>query len=181
MSRFRVAGLALALWACGGNAARGESMSETMKPAAEIAFQAGPAILPAAAMLAWLEREGAASTRPRLKVPVVVRFGDVHRLEIGDAWIGVDTGGPAPENAVHLELDDTGLGIALIDTARKLCPAGQPGCGLELIGVWGRVVELPIPLPAVPGPKRWPFGILRVLGAMPAGTTAKSAHLGVAR
>lgn len=180
MIGLRAAGLLAALWACGGHAApKGEPMSNELKPAGRGSFEPGPSITPGGQLLEWLQANGGTpgGKRPRLELPVVLKFGDEHRLEIGDAWIGTNPQADPPKDAVHLEIDDTSLGVALLDTIRTKCPKDQQSCAFVLEGVWGRLVELPIPLPPVPGPKRWPFAVLRVGGPASASTT----YVGIAR
>jgi hypothetical protein len=97
-------------------------------PIEEPAFTQGPALQPAAAALAYLNRLGNEERRKRVRVPVALTF-DEDRLAIAEARLG--RGDKAP----RLRLEDARLGISLLDRARDLCPkAGL--CVLRLVGYW---------------------------------------------
>jgi hypothetical protein len=99
-----------------------------MQPPEEIPFTQGPALSPAAAVLAHLDRVGAETPPRRVRVPVALSF-DEERLAIVEARLG--RGNDAP----RLRLDDGRLGISLLDRARDLC-AKQSRCVLRLVGYW---------------------------------------------
>lgn len=100
-----------------------------LSPAPVVAFEDGPFADDPAALLAWLQgRKGL------VQLPVVVAFDDEHRLGIVRAWVG------ASEAAgLKLKLDDTAMGVALLDHLRTACPPG-PTCEVWLEGTWGPVM-----------------------------------------
>jgi len=98
-------------------------------------FVDGPPIEPAAGLLAWLEKTGAAQPRKRIRLPVVVRFSDAHRIGLDGGHIGVS---PAiAPGAIQVALDDTAMGISLLDRVREACPDDkQTECVVWLEGTW---------------------------------------------
>ncbi len=150
--------LALLLVGCGA-AAQGQ-------PGPAAAFEAGPPITPAPALLAWLRDDANAPPR-RLKLPVVVRFTDEHRLGLSGGLIATDAG-HLPKDAIALTLDDGGLSISLLDRVRALCPPDAAACALWLEGQWGELVPRP-KLPGFNTKGAWPYAVMKV-GARVAAT-----------
>ena len=97
------------------------------------------ALTPSADLLAWLGRQGGA----RVRLPVRLQFADQGRLALGPAHVGA-WDEPAPDG-ISLTLDDTALGISLLDRARELCPAGEQACALWVEGTWGPLIGEPDP------------------------------------
>src|SRR5687767_4506121 len=56
------------------------AMKKNKHPPAPVTYAEGPALTPSGPLLEWLNREGSAKPRRKLKLPVVVRFRDEHRL-----------------------------------------------------------------------------------------------------
>lgn len=143
MIRAQTLALALGVIACGAAAPTGETKRTKspmrMTPGGATDFAPGPSIDPPGALLEWLESVKA-GPRTRVRLPVVVTFEDAYRLGIGAAFVGT-TLSEAPADAVRLDLDDTGLGIALLDTLRHLCPEEAAGCALWLEGYCGALVD----------------------------------------
>jgi hypothetical protein len=155
-----------------------------MTPAPSRSYVDGAALSDGAALLAWLE----ASDGKALRLPVAITFDDEYRLAIQTAQVG----------GVALKLDDTAMGVGVLDQVRTLCPAGQPGCTVWLEGTWGSVLQgatlpgLPGPggpglggpslpggpglagpaMPATPGPKKHPFAVRKVGGLVEGTPTA---------
>lgn len=87
-------------------------------------FVVGAAALPAAALLAWLERQGGR----RLRLPVVLARGPVG-FRLGEARVGGEA------DALTIRCSDSALGIGLDERARYA--AGEaPTCALWLEGFW---------------------------------------------
>ena len=124
-------------------------------------FDDGPAVADPAAVLAWLEAERGR----RVQLPVRVRFDDEHRLAVAAATLGPDAPG-----ALALKLDDTAMGIALIDQLRTRCPAG-PTCTVWLEGTWGPLMAGLPDFGGDSGPPRHDFTVLRVVGLADASAT----------
>ncbi|MFZ5479774.1 MAG: hypothetical protein ACOZNI_23620 [Myxococcota bacterium] len=129
-----------------------------LKPPPPVAFEDGPSVADPAALLAWLE----AGKGRLVQLPVVVAFDDKHRLGVARAWVGDD------EVGLRLHLDDTAMGVALIDHLRRDCPKG-PTCAVWLEGTWGPL------MPGLPDfgedPSRHPFSVKRYVGLAGADAT----------
>ena len=121
--------------------------AQAMQPAPVLEYSPGPASQPAAELRAWLSEQEARDPKPMLRLPVVLSFAADTLPSIERAWIGVLP--QAPEGAVLLRLDDSALGVSLLDRARELCAPGATTCALWLDGTPGSL--LPLLLPAVPG------------------------------
>ena len=122
-------------------------------PEPERTFVDGPPIEPPAALLAWLDKTGAAEPRKRIRLPVVVRFKDAHRIGLDGGTIGVSPA-VAP-GSIQVALDDTAMGISLLDRVREACPDDkQTECVVWLEGTW------------VGGPGR-KLQVLRLVGVNP--------------
>ena len=92
-----------------------------MTPAAAIEFEDGPLVADTAALREWLEAGG-----DRLVlVPVRVQ---VDALGITAAHLG----------ELPVRLDDSALGVALLDRVRQACPAAS--CTVLLEARWGALV-----------------------------------------
>src|SRR6185503_5779388 len=91
-----------------------------LTPEPERTFVDGPPIDPPDALLKWLETTASTEPRPRIRLPVVVRFRDQHRLGLDGGHIGVSPA--ALPGVIQVTLDDTAMGIALIDRVRNACP-----------------------------------------------------------
>jgi hypothetical protein len=107
-----------------------------LTPEPERTFVDGPPIDPPDALLKWLETTASAEPRPRIRLPVVVRFRDQHRLGLDGGHIGVSPA--ALPGVIQVTLDDSAMGIALIDRVRDACPdAKETVCAVWLEGTWG--------------------------------------------
>lgn len=138
-------------------------MDTQIQPSDEPTLEPGPALRPASALLAWLEASAGNDDGGRrlFRLPVVVRFEDRYRLGLGAAHIAASASDLTPD-AIALELDDTAMGIALLDQLRSRCPAGVDACAVWLDGYWGPLVT------AMAGGDRgealWPFAVLELHG-----------------
>ena len=184
MSYIRLAGLAALVLACSRPAERSDrpvaepaespapgatnhgadAMPQHLKtPEPERTFVDGPPIDPPAKLLEWLESTGSAEPRPRIRLPVVVRFRDAHRLGLDGGHIGVS---PAiMPGSIQVRLDDTAMGISLLDRVRGACPDDkQTECAVWLEGTWGG------------GPERT-FRVFRLVGVNPPAPPAGGAAI----
>lgn len=100
-------------------------------------------------MLDWLEAHPGAY----LRVPVVVFPGDLDGIRL--AFIGTDPA-PPPDDAIVLELDDSGLGIPLSTRLRSLCGEDSEPCVVWIEGTWGRLVPDSVDTPESPP---WPLAV----------------------
>ncbi|MEZ4398626.1 MAG: hypothetical protein R3B06_01310 [Kofleriaceae bacterium] len=94
------------------------------------------ALEPRPDLLAWLDANSGArdiGAAPVLKLPVTLTF-DADRLGIVGAALG-------PADGQALALDDSALGISLMDRVRTKCPADQPTCRVWLNGRWRGVTD----------------------------------------
>ncbi len=140
-------------------------------PTPSLQFIDGPT-LDAPDLLAIL---GAPSGAHRaLRLPVVVDFQDEHRLGIHAAWLGV-LADAAPPGALLLRLDDSGLGIALLDQLRAACPPGRT-CAVWIECTWGARVAAP-PATVSDGAVRHDVSVLRFDGLQ----TAPATHVQLAK
>ena len=113
------------------------AVAKPLTPAPARTYVDGAALDDDAALLSWLEASGGKA----LRLPVRLTFDDEHRLAIQAATVG----------GVPLKLDDTAMGVAVLDQVRRLCPAGEPGCTVWLEGTWGAVLS-GVPMPGLSGP-----------------------------
>lgn len=153
----------LVLAGCNGRASAPDPETPTPEPTvSETAFVEGPALTPAADLLAWFEGEGEGKL---VQVPVVVTPSP---LGIGGGHVGGSASAPA-EGALHLKLDDTAMSVSLADRLRADCSPGAP-CAIWVEGIWGATVPNPSPselgLPPGPsfGPEKHPFSVRRYVG-----------------
>ena len=140
-----------------------------MKPGPTIDAKAGA---PAEPLRAFFEanQKTAAGQRRLFRVPVALRFEDPSRLAIAAAFVGARLPA-AGEDALALQLDDSALGVPLLEQVGRACPKDQPSCAVWLTGHWGALVDGPA-LPESPeaaGPRRWPFAVVRVGAAVEPG------------
>jgi len=91
-----------------------------LRPHVELTFTRGPALSPPDALRAWLEQQGDRTVR----LPVTLVLEAPHR--IASARVG----------ELPVTLDDSALGISLVDRLRQACP-GQGECRVRLEGRWG--------------------------------------------
>ena len=141
-----------------------DAMSQRLKtPEPERTFVDGPPIEPPAGLLAWLDKTGAAEPRQRIRLPVVVRFADGHRIGLDGGHIGVS---PAiTPGAIQVALDDSAMGISLLDRVRQACPdEKQTECAVWLEGTW------------LGGPRRL-FQVTRLVGVNPPAPPAGGAPI----
>jgi hypothetical protein len=120
------------------------------------------------ALLKWLE----SSDGKRIRLPVVIHFGDEYKLDYGPIYVGTQTGS-APEGAIHLELDDGGMSVGLFDQLLDRPVDNNHGLVLWLEGRWGALVSMPDfdDDPSGGGPERHPFSVFEIVGDVDAGTS----------
>lgn len=123
----------------------------------------GPPIQPTHELLHWLERnvKGADGKRRRLRLPVVVSLGEPYPLGLGRACVGISL---ESSNEIALTLDDSALGISLLERVRTLCVDNGVSCALWLEGYWGPLLERPPG--AIGGAEQHTFAVLTVLAAI---------------
>ena len=131
----------------------------------ESGFIPGPEITPPGALRAWLDalEGGVRGPRPLIRLPVVIEFSSTHRLSIARAWIGGPGIKPGPDT-LRLRLDDGGMGISLVETARGRCRDDALSCALWLEGHWGALVG-PVS-PSESGEEVPTFAVLGVPGSV---------------
>lgn len=114
-----------------------DAMPQHLKtPEPERTFVDGPPIEPPDALLKWLETTASAEPRPRIRLPVVVRFRDQHRLGLDGGHIGVSPA--AMPGVIQVTFDDSAMGVSLLDRVRSSCPdEKQTVCAVWLEGTWG--------------------------------------------
>jgi hypothetical protein len=106
-----------------------------LTPEPERTFVDGPPIDPPDALLKWLETTASADPRPRIRLPVVVRFRDQHRLGLDGGHIGVSPA--ALPGVITVTLDDSAMGVSLLDRVRDACPdSNETVCPVWLEGTW---------------------------------------------
>jgi hypothetical protein len=127
----------------------------------------GPAIQPADILLGWLRQRASIDKGGRrlFRLPVVVRFADAYRLALGEACVSTSPKDTC-DNHLQLQLDDTALGISLLDRVSQHCPKPALSCAIWLEGYFGELLEdvLPKPKPAVASrpTTKWPFAVMKV-------------------
>ncbi len=171
LARALLVATALLCAACPSRARAPESAAEetpTMTQQQDKDFVPGLALEPADRLLDWLE-DTIEPARATIRLPIVVRFEDEHRLGWGAVTVG--TAG----DALHVQLDDGALGEPLLDRLAADCPREAESCSLWMEGYWGALVEMPeldLPGHEPEGPKRHPFAVLKVLGPVSEGDPA---------
>ncbi|MBL8901330.1 MAG: hypothetical protein JNM84_27130 [Planctomycetes bacterium] len=97
----------------------------------EKSFEPGVAIADRTELLAWLAthaREGGSGATLKLPIALELRDGGAH---LGDAHLGLEGG----DQRLTVLLDDSALGVALVDRARHHMRSDGT-CALWLEGVW---------------------------------------------
>ena len=154
----------------------GKTVATPKQPANAAQLVPGPPIQPPGPLLEWLGKvKDAPGPRKLLRLPVVVRFEDEYRLAFGDAVVGVSEAAFDDGQALHVKLDDTGMGVALLTTLKGLCPGAT--CAVWLEGHWGPLVRTRLPGLGGGGDGRHPFAVLRLHGLVEA--SAKGAEVRV--
>lgn len=166
--------IALLFLACAGPAASAPRSPAPPEPAVAtpltsapaLSFEDGPAVDPAAPLLAWLS----AGRGRVVQLPVTVAFDDEFRLGVARAWVGPESGG------LRLKLDDTAMGVSLLDRLRAACPPG-PTCRVWLEGTWGPLMD-GMPDFGDSDPGRHDFTVRRFVGLADDGATRARGALG---
>ncbi|MDQ7826442.1 MAG: hypothetical protein RDV48_26805 [Candidatus Eremiobacteraeota bacterium] len=152
------------------------------KPAKEVSFTEGLEIAPSGRLLEWLKREGAGSPgdRRQVRIPVVIRFQGSPPLFIKDAFIGLSVN-ECEKSPLFLQLDDSALGIALLQRLAGECPEGQQWCAVWLEGYWGALCEgihrHEESVGTGAGPVKWPFAVRRIHGKVVDADREKNARI----
>ncbi len=147
-------------------------------------FQPGAVVADAAAALTWLRQHAKDDQGQRrlFRVPVVVRFDGPGKLMIDDSAVGVDVAALGAAG-LHVDLDDTTMGVALLDHCRRLCAPEAEVCALWIHAQVGRALPMPSlpPMPGAPPEAAESLSVRAVEGLVEAGAQATTTHLGVAR
>ena len=114
----------------------------------------GPSITPSAPLLSFLA--GTEKQRKRVRLPVVVRFSDAAHSGVAKAFVGVSEASLGAD-PLELALNDTAMGIALLDHLRRQCPKEALTCSAWLEGNWGTTFP---PGETQQGPAH-PFSVVR--------------------
>lgn len=96
-------------------------MSGNKMPYPDITWTPGPALRPQSTLVAWLDSLG---PKRLVRLPVIVRFREDK--------LGLE-GGRAGD--LELALNDSGLGVSLMDHARQASPE-RSSCAMHLEGHW---------------------------------------------
>lgn len=130
----------------------------------------GLSIQPSGLLLEWLNKNALfASGQQRLfRLPVVVGFEDEHRLELGNAFIGVSEESLG-EDAIALSLDTGAMGVSLWSLLNERCPNTTIACAVWLDGYWGSSFEFDRSDTRKTGEK-WPFSVVRFHGLIDVST-----------
>jgi len=144
----------------------------TMQPTSSPTFVDGHALTPSADLLEWLE----AGKGKQLRLPVVIRFKDDMRMNWGAITIGTALG-DAAEGDIHLKLDDTKMGVGLLDRLAGEVPEGDAGCVRWVEATWGPAMEGGPDLSRFepPGPKRHPIAVTAISEGVPSDAKAQVA------
>ncbi len=120
-------------------------MSNEMKPASGITFGGGVPV--ADATVAWFKSHAKGPKgRALFRLPVVMTFDSNAKLQITKAVIAAD----AEAAGIWVDLDDTAMGVGVLQQLRGLCPKEATSCVVWLHAHWGRNVPMP-PMPPMPG------------------------------
>lgn len=125
-------------------------------------FASGPKITPSKQLLDWLNTNDkmVSDRKRRIQLPVVIRFDRYDQISIRDAFVGLS---PIPRSdSIFLSLDDTAMGIPLIERLKEPCPSKSNWCAVWLEGYWGTLVELNPPSQKKTSVTKWPFAVLKV-------------------
>jgi hypothetical protein len=126
-------------------------------------WRVGPSVDSRKELETWIRnlQQEPSTRRHRVRLPVVVAF-DKDRLEIESASIGIST---IVFTDIELVLDDSALGIPLIDRLRRRCSPSQSACVVWLEGRWGLLVTSEHGAGRATAP--YPLAVLRVLEQSP--------------
>lgn len=126
------AGALLGLGAGPGDPPRARAGAPALSShAAGTPFVGGPRVDDPATLVAWLSRQREADGTPLLvRLPVRVALDSTGVMGTR-GWLGL----PPASDSLEVRLDDTALGIALVDRVRAYCRGGVP-CVLWLEGTW---------------------------------------------
>lgn len=136
------------------------ALNRNKVPRTQVDYKPGHTLTPRAALLTWLKKNAKRNGRRVLfRLPVVVVVKDKHRLGVGRAFVGTspkDSG----QDKLHLNLEDTRLGISLMSRLRHKCDKKALACAVWIEGTWGRLLRGPrLPPTTSTGPKAHPFAI----------------------
>ncbi|MFN3200584.1 MAG: hypothetical protein ACE366_19450 [Bradymonadia bacterium] len=107
--------------------AKGRTMMK--RPAPPIEYVDGPSIEPET-LKAWLEKEVKPSQQ--IKLPIVITL---EVLGVRSAMVSGDPSGAS--KGMPIKLDDSTMGISLMDHLRSKCPKDAKVCGIWIEGLWG--------------------------------------------
>jgi hypothetical protein len=135
------------------------------KPRRSIKFIPALTIKPYSTLLDWLNNTTNAQPRKLLKIPVVITF-DSYRLGINNAFIGTSNA-DIEKDTIFLELDDSAMGISLLNRLRNICPKTSNTCAVWLVGYWGSLLDLDAlnPPSSSENPEqitKWPFAVREI-------------------
>lgn len=100
-------------------------MKKTMQPTTEVKFKRGPALRPSGELTTYLESLKTIGGKPLLvRLPVVITL-DPTGFGIDKATVG----------ELAIKLNDSALGISLMDRLRTACPNAST-CAIWLEGHW---------------------------------------------
>jgi len=99
-------------------------------------FVPGPAIRPTGPLLRWLNETVPPASGPptRVRLPVIIPWSQ-DDLSIEEAFIG--TGGRVDAETMFLRLDDSMMGISLLERVHERCSKPGTVCAVWLEGYWG--------------------------------------------
>ncbi len=138
------------------------AVKPTTKTAPEPAtWTDGPAIGAAADLVKWFEGEGKDAV---VRVPVTIQATPIG---IEKSWIGTT-------DPLHIRVDDSALGVSLLDRVHQHCPDPEAVCTLWMDGHWGGAGGGLWPS-AQPGDSKgeYLFSVHRVEGRVSEGETAR--------
>jgi|GEM_PF-1633688 len=142
----------------------------SLKPQSPIEYLPGIPIKPRLDALAWLDDNNITlgDYRRYFKIPVTIRFENEYRLHIFQAVIGVHSSN-FDNQVIYLSLDDSAMGISLIDHLRHNCEVSNQTCAVWLEGYWGKLIEdlsqeIAEPTTLSLEQKKFPFAVRRFGG-----------------
>jgi hypothetical protein len=108
----------------------------------------------------WIAKNAKASdgTRRRFRLPVIVSFTDSKGPAIRSGVVRLSE---RDFDYVTFALDDTALGVPLIERLQERCPQTEGNCAIWLEGYWGRLLAGPVGPPD--DTERDTFSVLAVL------------------
>jgi len=105
-----------------------ENPVRNLEPNTALDFVQGPKLDDATALLAALELAKADKLSVRIPVAINVAAGD----------LGIESAAlDCAENPLALTLDDSTLGVSLLDRVSHLCPHEEAPCHVRVEGKWG--------------------------------------------